>query len=153
MLSVTNKYVLLLIALFWFTSAQACYDESLSDKTNFDNCQAEAKQGHAYAQFNLGYMYRTGKGVPHSYKLAFKWYTKAAEQGDDYAQNNLGFMYDTGQGVIQDYELSHMWFNIAAANGNKVAIENRDGVAKKMTPAQIERAHDMASDWVANHSD
>ncbi len=26
-----------------------------------------AEQGHAYAQFNLGYMYRFGQGVPQDY--------------------------------------------------------------------------------------
>ena len=40
-----------------------------------------AKQGHARAQTNLGWMYDKGLGVPQNYETAVKWYTLAAEQG------------------------------------------------------------------------
>ena len=40
-----------------------------------------AKQGDAFAQFNLGLMYDNGQGVPQDYKTAVKWYKLAAEQG------------------------------------------------------------------------
>ena len=98
------------------SNAFACYDESLSDKTNFDNCLVEAEQGDAFAQFSLGVMY--SGGVIQDYKEAVKWYTKAAEQGYASAQTNLGNMYYDGTGVAQDYKSAHMWWNIAAANGN-----------------------------------
>ena len=48
-----------------------------------------AEQGGAYAQYNLGQMYRRGQGVPHNYQTAVKWYRLAAEQGNAYAQFNL----------------------------------------------------------------
>ena len=51
-----------------------------------------AKQGDAYAQFNLGWMYERGLGVPQVYNTAVKWYTLAAEQGHVYAQFVLGGM-------------------------------------------------------------
>ena len=130
------------------TNAFACYDESLSDKTNLDNCLVEAEQGYAEAQYILGYMYSKGLGVTQDYKEAVKWYTKAAEQGHADAQHSLGFMRDNGQGVAQDYKSAHMWFNIAAANGGSDAAKNRDIVAKKMTPSQIEKAQDMAREWM-----
>ncbi len=41
-----------------------------------------AEQGNAEAQFNLGGMYRQGRGVPQDDAEAMKWYRKAAEQGD-----------------------------------------------------------------------
>jgi len=41
-----------------------------------------AKQGNAFAQFNLGLMYEKGQGVPKDDKTAVKWYTLAAEVGD-----------------------------------------------------------------------
>jgi len=44
-----------------------------------------------------------------------------------------------------------MWFNIAAANEGSDAAKNRDIVAKKMTPSQIEKAQDMAREWMAEH--
>jgi len=64
---------------------------------NFKTTLAEwtplAEQGYAGAQYNLGFMYDKGKGVPENDKTAVKWYTKAAEQGDAAAQTNLGLMY------------------------------------------------------------
>ena len=41
-----------------------------------------AEQGGSDAQYNLGIMYDSGRGVPENDKTAVKWYTKAAEQGD-----------------------------------------------------------------------
>ena len=34
------------------------------------------------AAYNLGVIYRTGKGVPKDTKTAWKWYNAAARQGD-----------------------------------------------------------------------
>jgi TPR repeat protein len=74
-----------------------------------------------------------------------------AEQGDAEAQSTLGIMYDHGRGVVQDYKSAHMWFNIAAANGNSKAVENREIIAKEITPSQIKKAQDMAREWMAKH--
>jgi TPR repeat protein len=35
-------------------------------------------------------MYKNGDGIPHDYKKAIKWWTKAADQGHASAQYNLG---------------------------------------------------------------
>ena len=37
-----------------------------------------AEQGHAKAQYNLGWMYFNGNGVPEDDKEAVKWYRLAA---------------------------------------------------------------------------
>ena len=47
----------------------------------FPVCSKAAEQGDAAAQYNLGWMYRFGKGVQQNYSKAVKWYRKAAEQG------------------------------------------------------------------------
>ncbi|WP_052046260.1 tetratricopeptide repeat protein [Candidatus Paracaedibacter symbiosus] len=44
-----------------------------------------ADQGHAEAQFSLGYCYNNGEGVTKDYTEAVKWYCKAAE-GHAWAQ-------------------------------------------------------------------
>ena len=103
-----------------------------------------AAQGIAEAQYNIGQMYREGQGVIQDYKEAGKWYRLAAEQGYANAQFNLGVMYSTGQGVIQDYASAHMWYNLASSAGQANGAKNRDIIAKKMTPQQIEKAQDMA---------
>ncbi len=76
-----------------------------------------AGQGDAYAQFNLGYMYSNGRGVPQDYVQAMRWYRKAAEQGDADAQFNLGIMYSKGQGVPHDYVQAVRWYRKAAEQG------------------------------------
>ena len=55
-----------------------------------------AEQGHAYAQFKLGYLYHYlgelchhGVGVDQSDSTAMRWYAKAAAQGDEQAQARI----------------------------------------------------------------
>ncbi len=83
--------------------------------------------------------------------VALKWYRMAAEQGHAGAQNNLGVMYDKGDGVTQDYVQAHIWYNLAAAQGNELGRENRDIVAKRMTPAQVAEAQRLAREWLKAH--
>ena len=107
-----------------------------------------AEQGVALAQTSLGVMYGKGRGVPQNDKTAVKWYEIAAEQGFAIAQYNLGLMYHKGQGVPQNYVRAHMWYNLATSQGDKDATENRDIVAKKMTPADVSKAKDLARECV-----
>jgi uncharacterized protein len=92
--------------------------------------------------------------VPQDDAEAVKWYRKAADQGDAFAQLNLANMYDNGQGVPQDDVQALKWFNLAAArlptsetDRHKQAVENRDRLASKMTPAQIADAQKLAQEW------
>ena len=70
-----------------------------------------------------------------------------ASQGNADAQFNLGVAYANGLGVPQDDVQAHMWFNLASAQGIKLGESNRDLVAGKMTPQQIERAQELARNW------
>ena len=90
-----------------------------------------AEGGDSAAQYNLGFMYNNGQGVPQDYKEAVKWYRLAAEQGNAMAQNNLAWMYDNGEGVLADYVIAHMWYNISAANGSELGAENRKKISQK----------------------
>ncbi len=47
----------------------------------------------------------------------------------------------------QDYVQAHMWYNLAGAQGLEQAAENRDIVAKRMTPAEIAEAQKLAREW------
>ncbi len=108
-----------------------------------------AEQGNADAQFNLGQMYRRAEGVSQDYKEAIKLYRLSAEQGNADAQYNMGVAYGNGEGVLRDYVRAHMWVNLAASNGYDEGAEARDIVAEKMTPSQLEKAHDLARACVA----
>src|SRR6266478_4458667 len=107
-----------------------------------------AEQGNADAQTQLGDMYAGGEGVRQEYKEALKWWQLAAAQGNARALNNLGVMHENGEGVAQDYVRAHMWFNVAALSlqgeRRKAAADNRDAIAAKMTPTQIEQAQALA---------
>ena len=68
-------------------------------------------------------MYYNGEGVPKDYKLAVKWFTKAAEQGLADAQSMVGVCHADGLGVAKNPIEGYAWYNIAIANGDEDAEE------------------------------
>ena len=103
------------------------------------------------AQYNLGWMYANGEGVPEDDAEAARWLRLAADQGHAGAQNNLGVMYAKGEGVLQDNVTAHMWFNIAGANGAEDGRDNREKIERKMTPADISEAQKRARICMASN--
>jgi TPR repeat protein len=83
-----------------------------------------AYQGDADAQYNLGVLYRYGRGVAQDYAEAMRWYKKAADQGNADAQNNIGMLYMQGLGVAQDYAEAMRWYRKAADQGEATAQNN-----------------------------
>lgn len=132
-----------------------CYETGQGVPQNYKEAaswyQKAADQGHSGAQLNLGYMYDNGQGVKKNKKTALELYRKAAEQGNAIAQSNLGKCYYFGNGVPQNFKTAYIWFSLSAANADedqyKKVAELRDEVAKKLTPAQLEQAQQIASEW------
>jgi TPR repeat protein len=106
-----------------------------------------AEQGFVFAQHHMGYAYEYGKGVPRDYKEAVKWYRLAAEQGFPAAQYAIGFMYNMGQGVPKNDKISYAWYSVANANGDEDAINARDLIAEKLTPAQLAEGQALATEY------
>ena len=79
--------------------------------------KAKAESGDAKAQYNLGFMYDKGLGVPQDATQALHWYGKAAEQGHVNAQFHLGTLYEQGLGVAQDNALAASWYRKSAEQG------------------------------------
>lgn len=104
-----------------------------------------ADQGQVNAQFNLAHMYEQGQGLPADYAqpAAASWYRRAADQGYSAAQGNLGILFATGRGVHRDYVQAYKWFALAGATAN------RDFVAARMTPRQIDEAEELVRAWQA----
>jgi uncharacterized protein len=75
---------------------------------------ADAEAGNRQAQFALGAMYETGRGVPRDDALCAKWWRASAEQGLADAQKNMGSLYFSGRGVPLDVEEAMRWFLLAA---------------------------------------
>jgi TPR repeat protein len=101
-----------------------------------------AEQGDALAQYNLGVLYRKGRGVPEDDVLAGQWFAKAAAQGQAKAQFSLGTLYFNGEGVPKDYQQALRWFRLAADQGEalaqtKIAImyDEGQGVPKNIVQA------------------
>jgi PAS domain S-box-containing protein len=114
--------------------------------------QRAATQGDADAQLKIGDMYFEGQGVAQDYSAAARWYRFAADYGNATAQYNLGISYAKGEGVPQDNVFAHMWFNLAAVNftsrlSRDRATALRDTIARKLSPAEIAKAQEMAGKW------
>ena len=101
-----------------------------------------AEQGFPIAQSNVADMYRDGEGVPQNYYEALKWYNKAAEAGISGAQVGLGIMYMEGLGVTQDNIKAFAWISVAAA-ADADYVEMRNNFEKRISPAEIEQAHQL----------
>ncbi len=110
-----------------------------------------ADQGHAGAQFNLGWMYRQGKGVPQDFRQAARWTRRSAEQGYAAAMGGLAVMRAAGKGVIQDDILAYMWGNLGAAEGNEFAKKVRDRVSKSMTPSQLQEGQRLSRECLGKN--
>jgi hypothetical protein len=109
---------------------------------SLDELRADAEQGAAAAQFELGKDYALGEGVAKNLTETIKWFRKAAEQGCVPAQFNLGVMYATGIGVPIDTTEAANWYRKAADQGDVrsqfnlgVAYAAGNGVAKNPTEA------------------
>src|SRR5260221_2850295 len=61
--------------------------------------RVRAAAGDAEAQFQLGGLYETGRGVPQNFVDAVRWFKAAAEQGSVPAQGRLGEIYLNGRGA------------------------------------------------------
>ena len=54
-------------------------------------------------------------------------------------------MYKYGKCAPTDNRRAYMWYNLGSYNGNELGGENKDKIAKEMTPADISKAQDMSS--------
>ena len=81
---------LVLLILLMLCPVLAVADDSL------DALRKTADQGDADAQYNLGTMYNSGKGVTKDSIEANKWFRKAAQHGNAKAQYIVGNWYLSG---------------------------------------------------------
>ena len=112
----------------------------------------EAEAGRSEAQALIGNLYNAGFGFERDYAKAMEWFMKAAVKGDAMAQQGIGNLYGEGRGVEKDYIKARMWFAISANNGNERAEYNMRKVAQRMKPAEVEKADQMALEWIKKHS-
>jgi len=105
------------------------------DKESFKWFLLAAKQGHAEAEFCIGYMYGVGRGTAKNETEAIKWILKSAETGNVDAQFFMALSYMKGAGVpISDTEAAK-WLQKASSQGHAeaqlclaIALSNGSGV-------------------------
>ena len=85
--------------------------------------QKPAESGNSEAQYRLGSLYRSGRGVSQDEALAFKWMKAAAERNHANAQFNLAKMYLAGRGAAPDANQAKSWLQKAASHGNDEAAK------------------------------
>ncbi len=107
-----------------------CYDDGDGVQTNPVEAvkwyRKAAEQGHAEAQYMLGYHYNYSDGVEYSrdnVREAMKWYLKAAEQGHARSQLTLGNIYNIGEyeQIGKDPVEAVKWYRKAAEQGDAAA--------------------------------
>ena len=110
-----------------------------------------ANKGDACAQYNLGLMYATGRGVERSDEKAREWFLKAAEQGYARAQCLLGLMYQYGLDVEQSDEKAVEWVLKAAEQGYARAQYNLglmyDRLMFVLSDTSVKPSYEKAAKW------
>jgi TPR repeat protein len=106
------------------------------------------------AQFDIGYMYAQGLGVPKSFAEADKWWAAAAVRGQPRAMLNYGIACARGDGRAVDMSEAYMWLALAAARIPRddadrldTAVQGRDQIAGKLTRAQLAAAQQRVRAW------
>ena len=151
----SRKLAFLLIALV----VLAGFQPGTAKAQDLEQLRKAAEQGDAETQYNLGYMYDKGEGVPENDREAVKWFRKAAEQGYALAQYGLALMYANDDGVGKDYVKAYAWANLAAVQGEnrfimvkewlekeEKSVEFKDWLKKKMTTKQVAKAQKLSAE-------
>ncbi len=102
-----------------------------------------AEADHLDAQNNLGVLFQTGQGTVQDFSKAADWYQRAALRGHRDAQGNLAGLFAVGQGVTQDLTMAYAWYHQAAQQGDATAAQNRDEIAKRLSPPELARAQQL----------
>jgi len=91
--------------------------ENIAEAANW--YRLAARQDHGEAQYELGFLYEHGDGVPQQNTgTAAGWYRKAADNGVAAAMQRLGGLYEKGTGVQQDMHEALRLYRAAAEEGD-----------------------------------
>ncbi len=145
----STAFLITLAAPAWADIEQA---RDLMEADRFDEAMQEllpaARSGNADAEELIGIMYAMGLGVERDDVRAFDWYLRSAMKGHPGAQSGVGWYYEIGRGMpAPDLVRAYMWYVLSAIGGDPDAAMSQDEVAKKMTPEQIAKAHELVDDY------
>ena len=144
----------LLTMMLWpmFAKAEIEHARDLMEANKFEEAMQElwpaARSGNADAEELIGVMYAMGLGVEKDDVRAFEWYLRSAMKGHPGAQSGVGWYYEIGRGMpAPDLVRAYTWYVLSAIGGDPDAAISQEEVVKKMTPEQIEKAHELIDDY------
>lgn len=132
--------------------AEIEHARDLMEANRFEEAMTElwpaARSGNADAEELIGVMYAMGLGVEQDHRRAFEWYMRSSMKGHPGAQSGVGWYYELGLGMpAPDLVRAYMWYVLSAIGGDPDAAISQEEVIKKMTPTQIEEAHELIDDY------
>lgn len=117
-------FVIILIGYFLATSCHKpqnyhllAAEASTNNVTALTQLQQAAKGNNAKAQYELGKLYASGKGVPEDTAAAKKWFHRAAQNGNADAEFMMGIASYAPFGK-KDNTAALVWFGKAARQGH-----------------------------------
>lgn len=129
-----------------------CQDVDVSLKDPASWYLKAAEQGHADAQYRLGWKYALGEGgVEYDSDEAVKWWLMAARQGHTGAQCQLASSYLEGEGVEKNVKEAVRWYRKASELGDtdadkELADMYRYGRGVEKNPAEAVKWYRKALD-------
>ena len=143
-----------LCMVLWLGPAHAEIEKArdLMEEGQFGEAMKElwpaARSGNADAEELIGVMYAMGLGVERDDERAFDWYLRSAMKGHPGAQSGVGWYYEIGRGLpAPDLTRGYMWYTLSAIGGDPDAAISLEEVVKKMTKAEIDKAHILVNDY------
>ena len=153
-LSARLRYIILALCLLVPGHVRADLEDArdLMEAGRFEEAREAlwpaARSGIAGAEELIGVMYALGLGVEQDYVRAFDWYLRSAMKGHPGAQSGVGWYYEVGLGMPSpDLVRAFLWYQLSTIGGDPDAAISVEEVIKKMTPEQIEKAHELVNDY------
>lgn len=114
------------LAVFLFAFPSGVDQTATSQKPTVDikTLETQAEKGDSKAQVKLAREYEKGEAIAPDYKLAFKWFTKAAQQTNLDAYVGLGELYEAGRAPENTPQKAVEYYTMAAEKGNVTAQYN-----------------------------
>ncbi|WP_455198801.1 tetratricopeptide repeat protein [Kaarinaea lacus] len=113
----------------------------------FKEFKEDAEKGNPHAMAPVAVMLHLGQGVKRDLKQAYAWYKKAAEKGYEAGMANVGMMHFKGAGTRQDDVLAYAWLDVASHVRGGREHNAKARAASFMTPAQLEKARKLATEY------
>lgn len=122
---IAAKFFLTILCTVAVSAHSQQWPSAAEQEAQLTELRKHAEAGDPNAQYDLGFMYDTGRDdaiLSKDTRKAAEWYEKAALQGHAKAQSGLGMLYINGDGVPTDYVMGVEWLQKAADQGDADAL-------------------------------